>query len=126
MSTQDDLSPRSLIERRLDMLLAVHNKRLKPDSLRALKRVFDEVLEIYPAHVIADAFTKAEREFEKFPTPKRMGILCNEMMPPAFLSARRVCRLCDPDGWITVPKPGPGDYRMALRCTHFGEETYDV
>jgi hypothetical protein len=43
--------------------------------------VFEEVLKNYPKAVIQKAFTKAESELERFPTPKIMRTICSESMP---------------------------------------------
>jgi hypothetical protein len=125
------------------MLLAVFNKKLKADALEAVKRVYGEVLEHFPQSIITAAFTKAEREFERWPTPKRMAEVCNELVPPHSTAPVLVCRLCKPDGWKLIPKPmppavyeliGPGNkptgetsavpQQQAVRCDHFGERTF--
>ena len=131
----------SLINTRIDMLLSLFNKRLKPDALGATKRVYCEVLEHFPPGIISAAFTKAEREFERWPTPKRMAGVCNEMMPPHSTAPVLVCRLCKPDGWklivtgeavhdlIGSQNKLTGETRtvqqhQAVRCDHFGERTF--
>jgi hypothetical protein len=66
-----------LIRERVELLGAVFNRKVRP----AMTVVFQEALEGYPYGTIQQAFIKAERELERFPTPKAMRTLCNESMP---------------------------------------------
>ena len=47
-----------------------------------MARVFVEVLSRYPEGVLKRAYSRAERELERFPSPKVMRQICNEEMPP--------------------------------------------
>jgi len=44
-------------------------------------RVFKDALERFPTRVMSVAFTRAEQQLERFPTPKLMQTICGECMP---------------------------------------------
>ena len=68
---------RSLIGIRIQMLAAVFNRKSNDE----LERVYKDSLQGFPLTVLGKAFTKAEQELERFPTPKVMRALGNESMP---------------------------------------------
>lgn len=74
-------SRRSFISIRIQMLISLFGKKTSDDTLEAIKRVFCDVLENFPQRVITKVFTRAERECERFPTPRQLAILASEEMP---------------------------------------------
>ena len=59
------------------MLAAVFNRK----SNGEMERVYKDALQGFPMPVLGKAFTKAEQQLERFPTPKMMRGLANESMP---------------------------------------------
>ena len=74
---KDDRTAAEIIMTRVEMVGAVYSRKTSPEMIT----VFQEALEGYPMSVLKKAFLRAERELEKFPTPKTMRQLCNEEMP---------------------------------------------
>ena len=73
----DGRTAAEIILTRVEMIGAVYSRKTSPEMIT----VFQEALEGYPISVLKKAFLRAERELEKFPTPKTMRQLCNEEMP---------------------------------------------
>ena len=74
---RDDRPSAQIIRERVEMLAAVFSRKLSDEMLI----VFQEALHGYPKETLKRAFLKAERELDRFPTPKAMRLLCNEEMP---------------------------------------------
>jgi hypothetical protein len=73
----DNRSSAEIISDRIEMLGAVFNRKITEE----LKQVFEEALHGYSRGALKRAFIKAERQLERFPTPKIMRSLCNEETP---------------------------------------------
>jgi hypothetical protein len=97
---RDDLE--SYIRVRAMQLMFVFGKKQNSE----MARVFSEVLIHYPESVLMKAFSRAERECERMPTPKVMRALCNEEMPSQAwqydfkrgIDPNRIPCLIDPTG----------------------------
>lgn len=73
----DNRSSTEVIRERVEMLAAVFSKKTTAELIV----VWEQSLKEYPVSALKAAFTKAERNLERFPTPKTMRALCNENMP---------------------------------------------
>jgi hypothetical protein len=67
----------SIIFSRIQMLAAVFSKKC-PDELVS---VFKAHLNRFPVTVLMKAFSRAETELERFPTPRILASMCGEAMP---------------------------------------------
>jgi hypothetical protein len=114
------------------MLAAVFNHKVNENLIA----VFQDALKGYPGGVLQSAFIKAERQLERFPTPKVMRSLCNEDMPSRAWrydfavgsgidpeSGREVQILIDPDPTCAVcrePQSAhPVKLATGLNCQYF-------
>lgn len=94
------------------MLATLFGKKLNDEQLQSIKRVYGNALEKFPHHVINEAFNRAERECERFPTPKLLIAIAGELVPSRtwrydFKKAKRP----DPETGMLVPvliDPDPG------------------
>ncbi len=74
---QDNRNADEIVRARIEMLGGVFSRKVSEQMIM----VFQEALAGYPKEVLKKAFQHAERELERFPTPKIMRALCNENMP---------------------------------------------
>lgn len=73
----DNRSQREIIFDRIEMLAAVFNRKISEQMIV----VFQEALGKFSKSTLKAAFSKAEVELERFPTPKIMRSLCYGEMP---------------------------------------------
>lgn len=74
---EDNRTSGEIIRDRVEMLGAVFNRKVTEQLIA----VFQDTLTGYPVSALKKAFTKAEGQLERFPTPKIMKLMCNEEMP---------------------------------------------
>jgi len=74
---EDNRTPHEVVRERIEMLGAVFNRKITEQLIC----VFQDILGRYPPSVLKRAFSKAELQMEKFPTPKMMAVLCGEETP---------------------------------------------
>ena len=105
-STESVEDRESIVSIRVQMLAAVFGKKC-PDDLIA---VFKKHLNKFPIPILSKAFTRAETELEKFPTPRIVISMCGEAMPsemwrynyqPGYDPDGVPC-LIDPDPWCDM------------------------
>jgi hypothetical protein len=76
-SMESVLARDEIIDLRVKMLAAVFGRKITDDLIIVFKRV----LGVFSTRVLGKAFSKAEAELERFPTPKQMAAIAGELMP---------------------------------------------
>ena len=115
----------SIISIRIQMLAAVFSKKC-PDELIS---VFKSNLNRFPITVLMKAFSRAETELERFPTPRIIASMCGEAMPSEMwrydyksgTDPDGVPCLIDPDPWCDNCRKSRNEHPNEA-CSYFTDE----